>query len=302
MAINGVTIFPYTLGHYSKTLLDELLDISIQHVCLEPRIEGDIFGQINFASLTVQCRKLKKLSSLEREPINKGQDILGGEEVINICLDTQDMEAIPFEDVFLLRILTFDNTKVVSQARHLTDLPLSGLTGLLLRQSNLGLDYYERIGRFWIDICPGYRNIPVRAAKLQEKTHKDANKRWNSNGEEMNNRFGNYKHQEGNGDEVIGLREKLENVSTETEEDNNQKDSMDEIDDEGRYKDSPYTMIQTRDERSEVKKDVKGTSFKDAIYRSLIWSKLEDAEMHQRAPHEEGCEEEEEERFIITLV
>jgi hypothetical protein len=37
------------------------------------------------------------------------------------------------------------------------------------------------------------------------------------------------------------------------------------------------------------------------IYRSSIWSNLEIAEMHRKAPQEEGSEDIEE-RFLITLV
>src|SRR5437764_695606 len=70
--------------------------------------------------------------------------------MIHVNLETVGTEESLQGEVFLLHIITFHGVGV--------DRPcIVGLTGLLLRPSELGPNYYERTGKFWIDVYPSPR-------------------------------------------------------------------------------------------------------------------------------------------------
>ncbi|KAF4634736.1 hypothetical protein G7Y89_g3360 [Cudoniella acicularis] len=256
-AIDGAIIMPYeTLEGLYFQRFDMLYNAFIQvlDICVEPKVEGDVFGQVNFASLRIQCAQLKKLPILEEYDHGEIPELFDGEEMIHIHLDTIEREKTLPGEVLLLHIMTFEGTG---------EGELVGLTGLLLRRSELGLDYYEKIGRFWIDRCPSPRL-------------------WRTYNEED---------------------KKESEIDNSEKEDNNEGDreAMDEIN-EGN-EDEEDTNDQFGDEmEGELEGEVNKDIFGHEIYRSSIWSKLEKVEMHQKSPQADLLEEDIEERFIITLV
>ncbi|KAF4631536.1 hypothetical protein G7Y89_g6595 [Cudoniella acicularis] len=117
--------------------------IQILDICIKPRIDGDVFGQIDSASLTIWYRKLKRVNTVE----DLGSDEITGllrdhGEIFMVSLDTEMADRSSHE-VFLLHILTSDDENPISRR-------LDSMEGLLLRSSTQGLNFYERIGQFLI--------------------------------------------------------------------------------------------------------------------------------------------------------
>lgn len=116
------------------------VSIRILEDCVEPKVEGDVFGQVNLASLTIRCAKLRKLPTLETNSRGEIRDLFDGKEMMHIHLDTKD---ILLGEAFLLRIQTFDDSGLAMRY------PCTiGLKRLILQLSKLGSDHYERIGVF----------------------------------------------------------------------------------------------------------------------------------------------------------
>lgn len=139
MAIGGVEIITHLLESRSRhDVVIQILDI-----CIKPRIDGDVFGQIDSASLTIWCRKLKRVNTAEDLDSDEITGLLRDHgEIFMVSLDTEMADRSSHE-VFLLHILTSDDENPISRR-------LDSMEGLLLRRSTQGLNFYERIGQFLI--------------------------------------------------------------------------------------------------------------------------------------------------------
>jgi len=271
-AIDGTTIFPYECIeklHFQGFEMFYNTSIRVLDIFIKLKVEGDVFGQVNFASLKIQCPQLKMLPTLERNHRGEIRELFDGKEMIHAYLDTVDTKkAVPGE-VLLLRIMAFDGVGVDRSY------PV-GLTGLLLRPSKLGPNYYERIGRFWIDGYPSPRFY---------RDEEDEDEKYEGEKSDMD-----YNEERDNNEDIDGIDEKYEGHHDEEEVGEDDEDEND-LDD------------QFGDEMEcEAEGEVKKEGLEHEIYRSSIWSKLENAEMHERAPQTDTFEEEIEEQFIITLV
>jgi hypothetical protein len=174
-AIDGTTIIPYEgIEELYFQEFEMVYDtfIRVLDIYIKPKVEGDVFGQINYASLRIQCPQLKTLPTLERNHRGEIRELFDGREMIHAYLDAVETEESLPGEVFLLHIMEFGGVGV--------DGPyLVGLTGLILRPSELGPNYYERIGRFWIDGYPSPR-------LCRDEDEEDEERHMDNNEEEDN--------------------------------------------------------------------------------------------------------------------
>jgi hypothetical protein len=140
MAIDGAEIILYLLEARSRR---DDVKIQVLDIFIKPRVDGNVFGQINFASLTIRCRKMKKVKTVEDLESDEVRGMFDDhKEIFMANLDSETTERAS-QEVFLLHILTSDD-KTPIQHR------LDSMEGLLLQRSTRGRNWYERIGKFQI--------------------------------------------------------------------------------------------------------------------------------------------------------
>jgi hypothetical protein len=236
--------------------------IVVTNVDVKPKIEGDLFGEVLSASLVIRCFGMKLL------PWSKWKTNIGSregifewtcdQETIVARLDLASDERNLPEVVFLLIIITAEDSFC----------NLFTLEGLILQESTLhfGCNHYERLGRF---------DIKSNSSEAEQS------------GQESSDGYGS----EENEDELeqgdassVAIVDKQNDFSGFIEWDSADGQYGDEL--------QGFSDDSSSDEAEEAER--RGP----CINRSFIWSSLEDASMHQRAP-QEGESEDVRERFII---
>lgn len=121
------------MGHIPMARYESKISIQVLEIIVQPKFDGDIFGQINFASLIIICSTLKTapLGDLKSHKFDNS----GGKEPYYFHFDYDMLEAQASQEVFLSHILT-------------RDFEPGFMEGLLLQRSMKSSNCYERLGKF----------------------------------------------------------------------------------------------------------------------------------------------------------
>ncbi|KAH8600655.1 heterokaryon incompatibility protein-domain-containing protein [Bisporella sp. PMI_857] len=119
---------------------------------LEPKYQGDVFGELNGGSMTIQCSSLKKMPQLECNERGEIQQLYDSTETICVIPDTRENEPGPR---FLLFVMTFESHHR-ENFNNTRPWPF-GVTGLVLENADHQVECFKRVGTFWIDGYPSSR-------------------------------------------------------------------------------------------------------------------------------------------------